>query len=173
LHDHHTKELSMNRNIARLCWVACLVATTTTALANGRESRWEFVEGSWRVDVTPRACDNGAPAGQPLGPAFPTLNTYHVGGTLSEHGSALSPAQRGSGHGIWKRTGYGSFTYRLTFQIFDPSGLLAATQNVTSNLTVAPKGNTFTGTSTFTRTDVSGNVEALRCATLAGTRIRF
>jgi hypothetical protein len=162
----------MKRTIATLGLAACLVFLTGTASATGG-SRWGFLEGAWRVDVTPRTCDNGAPAGPPLRPAFPTLNTYHLGGTLSEHGSGLAPTQRGSGHGVWKRTGYASFAYRLTFQIFDVSGMLVSTQNVDSKLAVGPSGDTLTGTSTFTRTDPSGNVSPLQCATLAGTRIKF
>lgn len=163
----------MKRKIASIGWIACLVCIAGTASATARHPRMQFMEGVWRVDVTPRACDNGQPAGQPIAPSFPTLNTYHTGGTLSEHGSALPPTQRGSGHGIWKRAGVSTFTYRLTFQIFDVSGLLTATQNVISKLVVDAGGETFTGTSTFTRTDVSGNVSPLRCATLAGTRLKF
>jgi hypothetical protein len=168
-----TRNQKMKRKIASLGWVACLIYVAGTAAASGREARWQSLEGAWRVDVTPRACDNGQPAGQPIAPAFPTLNTYHFGGTLSEHGSALPPSQRGSGHGIWKRVGASAFTYRLTFQIFDVSGLLTATQNVASTLVVGAGGDTLTGTSTFTRTDASGNVSPLRCATLTGTRIKF
>jgi hypothetical protein len=163
----------MKRTISSVGWIACLLSIAGTASAAGGGSRWEFLEGAWRVDVTPRACENGQPAGLSLGAAFPTLNTYHLGGTLSEHGSGMPPSQRGSGHGVWKRTGYNSFTYRLTFQVFDVSGLFTATQNVGSNLVVGASGDTLTGTSTFTRTDASGNVSALRCATLSGARIKF
>ena len=163
----------MKRTIASIGWIACLICVAGTAPVSAREHRLQFLEGVWRVDVTPRACDNGQPAGQPIAPSFPTLNTYHAGGTLSEHGSALPPSQRGSGHGIWKRAGASTFTYRLTFQIFDVAGSLTSTQNVASTLVVGNGGDTLTGTSTFTRTDLSGNVSPLRCATWAGTRLKF
>jgi hypothetical protein len=161
----------MKRTIASLGLAACLVLVAGTASAAG-PAHWEFLEGAWRVDVTARACENGQPAGPPQR-TFPTLNTYHLGGTLSEHGSGLPPTQRGSGHGIWKRTGYNTFAYRLTFQIFDLSGMLTFTQNVSSKLAVDASGNALTGTSTFTRTDASGNVTPLQCATLSGTRLKF
>ncbi len=161
----------MKRTIASLGLAACLTFVTGTASAAG--AHWEFLEGAWRVDVQPVACVNGKPTGAPLTPApFPTLNTYHLGGTLSEHGSGLSPSQRGSGHGIWKRTGYSTFAYRLTFQIFSPAGL-AFTQDISSNLAIASNGETFKGTSTFTRTDTAGGASPLQCATLSGTRIKF
>jgi hypothetical protein len=153
---------------------ACLMLVASAAHADGRDGPWQFIEGTWRVDVSTRECNAaGQSTGNPLGMAFPTFNTYHRGGTLSEHGSRLPPAQRGSGHGIWRRTGYGTFEYRLSFQVFDPSGMFVATQNISAELTVSGGGNTLTGDSNFSRTDLSGNVSALQCATLAGTRMKF
>jgi hypothetical protein len=133
----------------------------------------QFIEGAWRVDVTPRPCDTaGNPIDGPGGSSFPTLNTYHRGGTLSEHGSRLSPARRGSGHGIWRRTGYSRFEYRLEFQIFDTNGFLTHTQTISTEL-VMDDADTLTGKSRFKLTDLSGNSTPLQCATIVGTRIDF
>jgi hypothetical protein len=143
------------------------------AQADGKGASWQFIEGAWRVDVTPHACNAaGQSTGSPLDLPFPTFNTYHRGGTLSEHGSRLPPAQRGSGHGIWRRAGYGTFDYRLSFQVFNPSGMFVATQNISAKLTMNG-ANTFTGDSSFSRTDLSGNTSPLQCAKLAGTRMSF
>lgn len=150
----------------------CLLTAGAAAHADGR-AKWEFIEGTWRVEVTPRACDSaGNPVGNPLGSSFPTFNTYHRGGTLSEHGSRMPPSQRGSGHGIWRRSGYAAFDYRMAFQVFDVSGALTATQNIGAELQMRG-ANSFTGKARFTRTDLSGNVSPPQCATLAGARMVF
>jgi hypothetical protein len=107
----------------------------------------------------------------PSGPnPFPSFNTFHFGGTMSEFGSRAAPATRSSGHGVWKRVGYDAFAYRLMFHSFDANGFLTAKMDIKSDVTLGADGLTFTGVSRFVRTDLSGNVLNF-CATLTGARV--
>lgn len=165
----------MNKFLVLGCSLAAclpLLASPVSAQADDDVPRPQL-EGAWRVVVTLRVdapdCTTAAIVG--IGPnPFPSFNTFHRGGTMSEFGTRSPPATRTSGHGVWERTGYRSFEYRLLFDSFDVNGLLTATMDIRSDLKVARNSMTFEGVSRFVRTDISGN--ALRfCATLEGERI--
>ena len=133
------------------------------------------LEGAWQVVVTLRVdapdCKTAEIVG--FGPnPFPSFNTFHRGGTMSEFGTRVPPAARTSGHGVWKRTGDSSFKYRSEFFIFDGNGLVAANMDIRSKLRLSLTGNKFTGISRLVMTEVSGNVQPF-CATLSGERIRL
>ena len=133
------------------------------------------LEGAWQVVVTLRVdapdCKTAEIVG--FGPnPFPSFNTFHRGGTMSEFGTRVPPAARTPGHGVWKRTGERSFVYRSEFFIFDGNGLVAASMDIRSKLRLALTGNRFTGISRLVMTDVSGNEQPF-CATLSGERIRL
>ncbi len=101
---------------------------------------------------------------------FPSFNTFHKGGTMSEFGTRVPPATRTSGHGVWRRSGHRTYDYRLLFYSFDANGLLTATMDIRTDLMLAPDGDTFEGVSRFLRTDISGNAVRF-CATMNGKRI--
>jgi len=131
------------------------------------------IEGAWEVMVTVRLptpdCTTAPPV--PFGPnPFPSFNTFHEGGTMSEWGSRAPPATRSSGHGIWERTGPRQFAYRFKFHSFDSNGLLAATMDFSTSMVLSDDGSTFDGVSRFARTDISGNVQNF-CATMSGSRM--
>jgi hypothetical protein len=131
------------------------------------------IQGTWEVVVTLRvsAPDCKTAALVPVGPnPFPSFNTFHFGGTMNEWGTRSPPAQRGGGHGLWKRVGAFKYQYRVLFHSFDGNGLLTAKMDITSDVKLGPGGTTFEGTSRFVRTDLSGNVLNF-CATLAGSRV--
>jgi hypothetical protein len=137
------------------------------------EVRRSSIEGAWEVVVTLRVpaadCTTAAPVA--VGPnPFPSFNTFHRGGTMSEWSTRAPPATRGSGHGVWRRVSDDDFVYRLMFHSFDANGLLAAKMDIRSNLTLAADGQTFEGVSRFVFTDLSGFARNF-CATLAGTRM--
>lgn len=149
-----------------------LLASPASAQGDGAPPRPQL-EGAWRVVVTLRVdavdCTTAAVVG--IGPnPFPSFNTFHRGGTMSEFGTRSPPSTRTSGHGVWERTGYRSFEYRVLFDSFDVNGLLTATMDIRSDLKVARNGNTFKGVSRFVRTDISGNALHF-CATMDGERI--
>ena len=128
--------------------------------------------GAWQVEVTVRRdapdCTVSTPV--PFGPnPFPSLNTFHAGGTMSETGSRSSPAMRSPGHGVWQRTGHRTYETRYTFQGFDANGLLATNMDIRSAITLARDSQTFTGVGRLLFSDISGNVQPF-CATLEGVR---
>lgn len=149
-----------------------LFATPVSAHGDGKPSQPQL-EGAWQVVVTLRVdatdCTTAAIVGVGLNP-FPSFNTFHRGGTMSEFGTRSPPSSRTSGHGVWQRTGYRTFEYRAAFFSFDANGLLAATMDVGADVELARKGDTFEGVSRLVRTDLSGN-ELRFCATLSGERI--
>lgn len=133
------------------------------------------LEGAWQVVVTLRVdapdCRTAEIVG--FGPnPFPSFNTFHRGGTMSEFGTRVPPAARTSGHGVWKRTGDRTFEYRSEFFIFGDDGLVAANMDIRSDLRLSQTGNRFTGVSRLVMTDVGGNEQPF-CATLSGERIRL
>jgi len=149
-----------------------LLAGAASAQTDGSQSRPTLV-GAWQVEVTLRVngpdCTIAPIIG--IGPnPFPSLNTFHAGGTMSEWGTRAPPATRTSGHGVWQRTGSGAFRYHDMFYSFDANGLLTATMDIRSNLKLAMSGKTFKGTSRLVMTDISGNPLNF-CATLSGERI--
>lgn len=71
------------------------------------------LEGTWRMEVTTRNCETGAPL-----LSFRAYLTFARGGTMT--GTTASPAfrpgQRTSDHGVWRRTGWR--TYRTASEAF-------------------------------------------------------
>jgi hypothetical protein len=163
----------MNKLAILACGAAFSLALATASVSADQNAGHEkrTLQGAWQVTTTVRApapdCTVAPPVGSPN--PFPTFNTFHEGGTMSEWGSRSPPAQRSSGHGVWKRVGHNRYAYRLMFHSFDPNGFLAATMDIRSVLKLAKNGKTFTGVSRFVRTDLSGNVLNF-CATLEGER---
>ncbi len=165
----------MNKFSLLVCTTAASLSLLAgSALANNQETHARpALEGAWQVEVTLRVdgpdCTIAPIVG--VGPnPFPSFNTFHRGGTMSEFGTRAPPATRTSGHGVWKRTGFRAFDYRLLFYSFDVNGLLTATMDIRSDLKLAMNGQTFEGVSRFVRTDISGNALHF-CATLSGERI--
>ena len=154
---------------------ASLLLVTSSASADNYYDwrRWgDSIQGAWQVEVTVRLpaedCSTSPPV--PIGPnPFPSFNTFHEGGTMNEHGSRSSPAQRSPGFGVWERIGHRKYAYRNMFHSFGDDGILIATMDITSELRLSNHGDTFTGVSRFVRTEVSGIVRNF-CATVTGER---
>jgi hypothetical protein len=97
-----TTSLAIVRRLALAMVTLGLTALVATpALAGAASSSSRSIVGVWRVQVTLRNCDTGAP----LGPPFSALVTFHQGGTVSEvaGGVAFAPGQRSPGTGTWTR----------------------------------------------------------------------
>lgn len=150
---------------------AICLAQSSTFADEDRRTRRHDLEGAWTVEVTLRDCVTGAVAPVP-NPVFPTLNTFHKGGTMSEHGGRFSPATRGSGHGVWKRTGARTFELRFMFQMFDVNGLLTGDQDVRTTVELSGDGNSSTGTARVTVNRI-GLPPILGCATSVGQRVEL
>lgn len=168
----------MNTKIALACsamlGIAALAGSAAADVTNRAviTPKAASIVGTWQVEVTVRAnaadCTTSPPVG--FGPnPFPSLNTFHLGGTMSETGSRSAPSNRSPGHGVWQRTGARDFSARYTFQGFDANGLLATNMDIRSEITLAADGQTFTGVSRLAFSDISGNTVPF-CATLEGAR---
>jgi hypothetical protein len=95
--------------------VALMLSTANLAPAQSSNSNGRTVEGTWYVEVTPRNCGTGAPAG----PVINGLVTFAAGGTLTEAagGTAFAPGQRSPGHGTWSHQGGPTYQQRFVAMI--------------------------------------------------------
>ena len=125
--------------------------------------------GVWRMALTTVDCQTGN-----LVRTIPGLWTFHEGGTMSEYASApgLSPALRGSGHGVWQRE-HSSQDYSLAFIFYryDASGVFAGSQRARIALKLGASGDEFTATSAIEILDANDNVVFTACGTPTGTRL--
>ena len=126
------------------------------------------ITGVWRMALTTRDCQTGDQVR-----SIPGLWTFHEGGTMSEYASApgLSPALRGSGHGVWQRE-HGSQDYSLAFIFYryNASGVFTGSQRAKIALKLGASGDEFTATSAIEILDANDNVTFTACGTPAGTR---
>lgn len=115
------------------------------------------IVGVFQTTVTQRNCQTGNPTG-----TFTGLLTFNKGGTLAETSTALSPALRTPGHGVWSfEPNFGQYSLAFTFLRFNPDGTFAGRTVVRQTSTLAPGGNELTS---------SGRVEAYRAdGSLIGT----
>ncbi len=126
--------------------------------------------GVWETTVTPRNCQTG----EPLGPAFIGLITFHKGGTLSEFGANPATPFRTPGHGNWQGApwlGKDSYLINFTFIPLTPAGVPVGRLKVTQTLTherYMDQGSTSGGFQLF---NTSGIVIGSGCST--STAIRF
>ena len=146
-----------------------MVSTAGATDLDGFGHRYgKSIVGVWLQEVTLVTC---ATPGTPIGvPPFKALNTFHEGGTLSEHGARFSPALRNTGHGVWKQVGRNRFTSRFIFQRFDVNGLYIGTQEVDRKSTLSDDGKTISSTASVRIVDQNGVLLVQGCATEEGTR---
>ena len=168
----------MNK-LTSLIGIAAIGATLTTSelLAQERiDDRWRFrpyLVGSWQATVTVRENGDDCAATEPVTfgvNPFPSLQTFHAGGTVSETGSRSPPSRRSPGHGVWKRTGVNEFASRYSFQGFDEFGALSTNMDIRTDLKLSPDGNSFTGVARLRFTILAAENTMPFCATLVGTR---
>ena len=185
-----TQRNSRQTRTARAITIACFIAaflagTNCIAAAHTDEAPSAGLLGTWMIQVTLRDCTTGAA----LGPAFPSLVTFHGDGSISEDpgGLAFAPGQRSSGHGTWSHAPGHTFSQEMIALIlfptdpnlpgapgFDPSkpvspGFFAgsATISQTVRLTGADQIES-SGTNRFYKTN--GEVYRTGCSTATGQR---
>ena len=124
------------------------------------------IVGVFRTTVTQRNCRTGNPIG-----TFQGLVTFNEGGTMAETSTALSPALRTPGHGVWRREpGFQQYSFAFTFLRFNPDGTFFGTQVIRQTVTLVPGGNQFNSTNFVEAYNASGNLLGTGCATSVGTR---
>ena len=162
----------MNKLCVAAAAVVLVLAARAGVASDDHPRRAPSIEGVWLMEVTLRICATGEVAPVPNA-IFPAINTFHEGGTMSEHGARFSPATRNSGQGIWKRTGRNTFKSRFLFQRFDVNGFFIGMQDSTRRMTLSDDGNSLSVTATTTITDASGVVLVSGCATEEGQRVEL
>ena len=137
----------------------------SSALSDDHE---RTIIGVWRMALTTVDCQTGD-----VIRTVPGLWTFHKGGTMSEFASApgLSPALRGSGHGVWQRA-HGSQDYSLDFIFYryNASGVFTGPQRAKIAMILGASGDQFTATSTIEILDANDNVIITACGAPTGTR---
>jgi len=124
------------------------------------------IVGVFRTTVTQRNCRTGNPIG-----TFQALLTFNEGGTMAETSTALSPALRTPGHGVWRsEPGFQQYSIAVTFLRFNPDGTFFGTQVIRQTVTLAPGGNQYNATGFVEAYNASGNLLGTGCATSVGTR---
>jgi len=143
---------------------------------NVRRSGGGALAGTWDVETTVRvnAVDcTTAPLVPPFAPnPFPSFYAFHDGGTMTEQGSRSPPSNRSTGFGVWERTRQLQYASLVKFHSFDENGLLAATIQIRTQMSLTKSGETFSGVGYLIRTDISGNALTF-CVTMTGQRIEL
>jgi len=132
--------------------------------------------GAWDVETTVRVNADDCTTAPPVPPfapnPFPSFYAFHDGGTMTEQGSRSPPSNRSTGFGVWERTGWLQYASLVKFHSFDANGLLAATIQIRSEMSLAKSGESFDGVGYLTRTDISGNPLTF-CITITGQRMEL
>lgn len=168
----------MRSNILKTLSVVALAGTVVLLLgqfATAQESRNSLL-GTWQVQVTQVDCQSGTP----LGPSFPSLLTFAIGGTMIEDTSnpGFAAGQRGDGQGQWHYRGgntYGArsvafikFTTPPNSDTHNP-GFNAGQQTITQTITLADN-NDWTSTAAVKFADSTGAVYRKGCAIASAKR---
>ena len=124
------------------------------------------LQGVWKMEVTLRNCATGAALFDP----FQAVNTFHEGGTMSEHGARFAPTTRNSGQGEWRQVGRNRFTSRFLFQRFDVNGFFVGTQEVSRKMVLSDDGDSLDITAKVKIIDALGVVLIEGCSTEVGRR---
>jgi hypothetical protein len=165
------KEQCMNATTKLATAAAAAVLMISTAGATGPDGfghrHGRSIVGVWLMEVTLTNCATGAPIGVP---PFKAINTFHEGGTLSEHGARFGPATRNNGQGVWKQVGRNRYSSRFIFQRFDANGLYIGTQEINRISTLSDDGKTTSTTATVRIVDQNDVLLVTGCATEEGTR---
>jgi hypothetical protein len=145
----HTRFTDRGRALAAIALTIALLTTFATfGRAEGNDGPRSSVAGVWYVQVTLRNCATNAALG-----SFPSLVTFHEGGTISETTSspAFAIGQRSPAQGTWRSAGHRSYTQRMVALInFDTAPNLPGTPGFDPSLPVSP--GFFAGWSIVTHT---------------------
>jgi hypothetical protein len=139
------------------------------ALAQG-DSPGGKLEGTWRADITQTDC-----AGH-LIRTFQSLITFVPPGTPGVTGGSVlevsnSSFFRSTGQGIWRHEGGGNFSANFSIFLFNSSGVLIGTNEVTKTIVLGPSDNEYTATTAFEIRDSNGNLIQAGCATDVARRV--
>ena len=140
------------------------------AVAQG-DSPGGKLEGTWRADVTVRNCQTGN-----VIRTFQSLITYTPPATPDVRGGSVleqsnSTFFRSGGQGIWRHEGGPNFSTNFRFFLFNSSGVLTGTSDVTKIIVLGPGDNEYTATTASEIRDLNGNLLQAGCATDIARRV--
>jgi hypothetical protein len=184
--ERQTRRLVVTRRIANLLGGTAALLVTCTGIASAQSGASEQgLGGAWNVLVTVRDCASQAP----LGPPFPSLVSFHRGGTLTESpgNQTFAPGQRTDGHGEWEHQGGGTYLQRVIALLrFSSAANLPGTPGFNPALPVTPgfqagwqtithtveqtSADEFTSAGTNAFFDASGQQYRTGCSTAVGRR---
>ena len=124
------------------------------------------LEGVWNTTVTLRVCQTGD-----VIRSFRGLTVYHQGGTVSESSTALGPALRSTGFGVWDKDNHSDYTASFVFLRFGADGTFLGTQKTTSAIELGSGGDTYETTTSVQVYDANDILLGTGCAT--ATAMRF
>ena len=129
------------------------------------------LEGTWRADVTLRNCQTGdvirtVQSLITFGPAAPP--DVNRGSTLEQSNSTFF---RSGGQGVWRHDGGLNFSTHFRFFLFNSSGVLTGTSDVTKTIELGPGDNEYTATTASEIRDLNGNLVQAGCATDVAHRV--
>lgn len=124
------------------------------------------LEGTWQVQITLRNCATGEPLGQP----FPALASFDFAGTVVTSDGSMSPATRGSGHGIWRRVKGRSFA-ALTEAFLFTDGARSGKQLIEQEITLDSEGRRFDSIVSAMVFNAAGQPVFSGCASSVGQRM--
>ena len=152
---------------ATACLAMAFVLCAGIALTRGQESdsHGGKIEGTWRVQVTLRNCQNGDPIR-----TFPAMLTFASGGTLTGTSTVLPPASRGGDFGIWQFNGGRGYSAVSEAFLFN-SGVWSQTQRITQAITLSQDADILSSEAHTEFFDTSGNLVSSGCATAVATRM--
>ncbi len=126
--------------------------------------------GVWEATVTTRNCQTG----EPLGPAFQSLVTFHKGGTVSEIGTNTTTPFRSPGHGIWENgwNGENSFYMHTAFFPMTPAGAPIGKIKISQSGRYDPYSDQTESVGRFELRNLAGVLLNSGCSTAWSTRLR-
>ena len=123
------------------------------------------LEGAWRLQLTVRDCQTGAPLR-----SFPALFTFAKGGTLVVTTAGQLPSLSTTGLGVWQHTTGHSYSAVSEAFVFSPAGAWIQTHRLTRAIQVSNDGDQLTDTVALEIFDTNGNLIVTGCATSVGSR---
>ena len=148
--------------------IALVLAPRTIANAQSQQAAsGRGLEGTWRVEVTLRDCNTGAPLGSP----FRSLLSFARGGTMTETTARFSPALRGPGHGIWQQIQRSTFSSTLEAFLYNPAGVWIEWQRLTQTIEIGDDPNTWTANAHNEIFDTNDNLVIAAVPLLSDTHV--
>lgn len=138
------------------------------AAANDDEKRFNRharLIGTWNVQVTARDCQTTAALR-----TFPSMLTYHAGGTMLESTAGIPPTAKTPGHGVWSHIRDNTYHIKFKSLRFDASGNFAGTIVISQIVNLTNHGNEGESTGTVELYAPSGNLITAGCSTSTATR---